>query len=84
MKMYHRLSLKNTIFILAKVHSNDFFSPQEMSRTKIELDDLRQRLNKAERELINSKEECIHMTANMQALEREVLLPNLSISFFIK
>ncbi|GFO50457.1 serologically defined colon cancer antigen 8 [Plakobranchus ocellatus] len=51
---------------------------QEMSRTKIELDDLRQRLNKAERELINSKEECIHMTANVQALERELHLAKMA------
>ena len=52
-----------------------------MSRTKIELDDLRQRLNKAERELINAKEECIHMTANVQALEREVFLSIILHSF---
>lgn len=51
---------------------------QEMSRTKIELDDLRQRLNKAERELINTKEECIHMTANVQALERELHLAKMA------
>ncbi|CAL1526200.1 unnamed protein product [Lymnaea stagnalis] len=51
---------------------------QEMSRTKIELDDLRQRLNKAERELVNSKEECIHMTSNIQALERELHLAKMA------
>ena len=39
-----------------------------------ELDDFRRRLGKAERELVNSKEECIHLTANSQALEREVEL----------
>ncbi|XP_013060547.2 serologically defined colon cancer antigen 8 homolog isoform X2 [Biomphalaria glabrata] len=51
---------------------------QETSRTKIELDDLRQRLNKAERELINSKEECIHMTSTIQALERELHLAKMA------
>ncbi|XP_005104362.1 serologically defined colon cancer antigen 8 homolog [Aplysia californica] len=51
---------------------------QESSRTKIELDDLRQRLNKAERELVNAKEECIHMTANVQALERELHLAKMA------
>ena len=51
---------------------------QENSRTKIELDDLRGRLNKAERELVNSKEECIHMTANVQALERELHLAKMA------
>ncbi|XP_059156316.1 serologically defined colon cancer antigen 8 homolog [Physella acuta] len=51
---------------------------QEMSRSKIEVDDLRQRLTKAERELINSKEECIHMTSNIQALERELHLAKMA------
>ncbi|BFZ11607.1 hypothetical protein BsWGS_14646 [Bradybaena similaris] len=51
---------------------------QEMIRTKIELDDLRQRLTKAERELINSKEECIHMASNTQALERELHLAKMA------
>ncbi|KAH9512297.1 hypothetical protein Btru_041405 [Bulinus truncatus] len=51
---------------------------QEISRTKIELGDLRQRLNKAERELVNSKEECIHMTSNIQALERELHLAKMA------
>lgn len=45
---------------------------QERSRLLSELDDFRRRLTKAERELVNSKEECIHLTANTQALEREV------------
>lgn len=39
---------------------------------EIELEGLKRRLNKAERELVNSKEECIHLTTNTQALEREV------------
>ena len=47
---------------------------QERSRLQTELDDYRRRLNKAERDLVNSKEECIHLTTNSQALEREVLL----------
>ena len=47
---------------------------QERSRLQTELDDYRRRLNKAERELVNSKEECIHLTTNAQALEREVTL----------
>ena len=38
----------------------------------MEIEDLRRRLKKAERDLVNSKEECIHLTTNTQALEREV------------
>lgn len=45
---------------------------QEKSKMEIELEGLKRRLNKAERELVNSKEECIHLTTNAQALEREV------------
>lgn len=45
---------------------------QEKSKMEIELEGLKRRLNKAERELVNSKEECIHLTTNTQALEREV------------
>lgn len=41
---------------------------------EMELEGLKRRLNKAERELVNSKEECIHLTTNTQALEREVHL----------
>ena len=40
----------------------------------METEDLRRRLKKAERDLVNSKEECIHLTTNTQALEREVYL----------
>ncbi|XP_053409241.1 serologically defined colon cancer antigen 8 homolog [Mercenaria mercenaria] len=50
----------------------------ERSRLLSELDDFRRRLNKAERELVNSKEECIHLTANSQALERELHLAKLA------
>lgn len=50
----------------------------ERSRLLAELDDFRRRLNKAERELVNSKEECIHLTANSQALERELHLAKLA------
>lgn len=39
----------------------------------MEIEDLRRRLKKAERDLVNSKEECIHLTTNTQSLEREVL-----------
>ncbi|KAH3848255.1 hypothetical protein DPMN_090614 [Dreissena polymorpha] len=51
---------------------------QEKNRILSELDDFRRRLNKAERELVNSKEECIHFTANAQALERELHLAKLA------
>ncbi|KAL4237828.1 serologically defined colon cancer antigen 8 [Mactra antiquata] len=50
----------------------------EKSRLMTEVDDFRRRLNKAERELVNSKEECIHLTANTQALERELHLAKLA------
>lgn len=46
---------------------------QERSRIQSENDDLRRRLTKAERDLVNSKEECIHLTTNNQAFEREVI-----------
>ena len=39
---------------------------------KSEIDDLRRRLHLAERDLVNSKEECILLTTNAQSLEREV------------
>ncbi|XP_046364378.1 serologically defined colon cancer antigen 8-like [Haliotis rufescens] len=51
---------------------------QERSRSQTEVDDLRRRLNTAERELVNSKEECIHLTTNAQALERELHLAKLA------
>ncbi|WAR19801.1 SDCG8-like protein [Mya arenaria] len=51
---------------------------QDRDRMLSELDDFRRRLNKAERELVNSKEECIHLTANTQALERELHLAKLA------
>lgn len=50
------------------------WSLQEKSKMEMELEGLKRRLNKAERELVNSKEECIHLTTNTQALEREVHL----------
>ncbi|XP_052696420.1 serologically defined colon cancer antigen 8 homolog [Crassostrea angulata] len=51
---------------------------QEKSKMEIELEGLKRRLNKAERELVNSKEECIHLTTNAQALERELHLAKLA------
>lgn len=51
---------------------------QEKSRLNSELDDVRRRLTKAERELVNSKEECIHLTSHTQALERELHLAKLA------
>ncbi|XP_055957438.1 serologically defined colon cancer antigen 8 homolog [Patella vulgata] len=51
---------------------------EEKSRKKTEIDELRRRLNTAERELVNAKEECIHLTTNTQALERELHLAKLS------
>lgn len=51
---------------------------QEKSKMEIELEGLKRRLNKAERELVNSKEECIHLTTNTQALERELHLAKLA------
>ncbi len=40
----------------------------------MEVEDLRRRLFKAEKDLVEAKEECIHLTTNSQALEREVRL----------
>ncbi|XP_076099849.1 serologically defined colon cancer antigen 8 homolog [Mytilus galloprovincialis] len=51
---------------------------QEKSRMSMEIEDLRRRLKKAERDLVNSKEECIHLTSNTQALERELHLAKLA------
>lgn len=48
------------------------FHAQERQRLKVEVEDLRRRLFKAEKELVESREECIHLTTNNQALEREV------------
>ena len=45
---------------------------QDKQRLRTELSDVRRRLDKAERELVESKEQCIHLTTNSQALEREV------------
>ncbi|XP_041353123.1 serologically defined colon cancer antigen 8 homolog [Gigantopelta aegis] len=51
---------------------------QERSRLKTEIDDLRRRLHLAERDLVNSKEECILLTTNSQSLERELHLAKLA------
>ncbi|CAG2204490.1 SDCCAG8 [Mytilus edulis] len=51
---------------------------QEKSRMSMEIEDLRRRLKKAERDFFNSKEECIHLTSNTQALERELHLAKLA------
>ena len=36
--------------------------------------ELKRRLHKAEHDLLNAKEECLHLTNNATALEREVCL----------
>lgn len=51
---------------------------KERSRMQSENEDLRRRLTKAERDLVNSKEECIHLTTNNQAFERELHLAKLA------
>ncbi|KAL3873813.1 hypothetical protein ACJMK2_036898 [Sinanodonta woodiana] len=51
---------------------------QDRMKLNTEIEDLRRRLNKAERDLMNSKEECIHLTTNTQALERELHLAKLA------
>ncbi|XP_074662848.1 serologically defined colon cancer antigen 8 homolog isoform X3 [Tubulanus polymorphus] len=43
-----------------------------------ETEDLRRRLNLAERELMDSKEQCIHLTSSSQSLEREMNFLKLS------
>lgn len=44
---------------------------QEQSRLKTELENAHRRLTQAEKELMNTKEECITLTTSMQSLERE-------------
>merc|ERR1711862_1090642 len=51
---------------------------QEKQRLKTELTDVRRRLDKAERELVASKEECIHLTTTQQVLEREAHIAKLA------
>ncbi|KAK3094095.1 hypothetical protein FSP39_024078 [Pinctada imbricata] len=51
---------------------------ETVTKQKLEVEDLSRRLKKAERELLNSKEECIHLTTNNQALERELHLAKLA------
>ncbi|XP_033735413.1 serologically defined colon cancer antigen 8 homolog [Pecten maximus] len=51
---------------------------QERTQLQMELDESRRRLQKAERDLVNSKEECIHHTTTSQALERELHLAKLA------
>ncbi|KAK3597838.1 hypothetical protein CHS0354_029408 [Potamilus streckersoni] len=51
---------------------------QDRMKLNTEIEDLRRRLNKAERDVMNSKEECIHLTTNNQALERELHLAKLA------
>jgi exonuclease VII large subunit len=46
---------------------------QERSKLKEELEDLRRRLHRAEKEVLEAKEECIQMHSTNQALEKEVL-----------
>ena len=59
------------IFLIFHFVIGNFFL-KERSRMKSEIDDLRRRLHLAERDLVNSKEECILLTTNAQSLEREV------------
>ncbi|XP_064621461.1 serologically defined colon cancer antigen 8 homolog isoform X2 [Lineus longissimus] len=51
---------------------------QERSCHRSEVDDLRRRLTMAERDLMESKEECIYLTGTMQALERDAHFTKLS------
>jgi regulator of replication initiation timing len=45
---------------------------QERSKLKEELEDLRRRLHRAEKEVLEAKEECIQMHSTNQSLEKEV------------
>ena len=45
---------------------------QERSRLKTELESVRGRLALAEKDLVETKEGCIHLTDTVQSLEREV------------
>nr|KAG5691631.1 hypothetical protein BaRGS_023802 [Batillaria attramentaria] len=51
---------------------------QERKIMQSEAAELRRRLQKAEHDLLNAKEECLHLTNNMQALERELHLAKLA------
>jgi hypothetical protein len=46
---------------------------QERKILQNENAELKRRLHKAEHDLLNAKEECLHLTNNASALEREVL-----------
>ena len=46
---------------------------QDKERLRMEISGLRNRVDQAEKELVESKEECIKLTREMQSLEREVL-----------
>ena len=49
-----------------------------------EVSELKRRLHKAEKDVLNSKEECLHLTNNTSALEREVILSNVFILSILK
>ena len=49
-----------------------------------EVSELKRRLHKAEKDVLNSKEECLHLTNNTSALEREVILSNAFILSILK
>ena len=51
---------------------------------KTELDGVRRRLNIAERDLVESKEECIQLTNTVQSLERDVCQINQTLRSHIK
>lgn len=47
---------------------------QERALMQTEMAELRRRVNKAEKDLLGAKEECLLLTSNIQTLEREVSL----------
>ena len=51
---------------------------QERQRLKGELTDVKRRLDSAEKQLVESKEQCIHLTTQNQGLERDVHLAKIS------
>lgn len=54
---------------------------QEKSRLKEELEDLRRRLHRAEKEVLEAKEDCIQMHSSNQSLEKEVLV--MSVRYYV-
>ena len=61
------------------MQSNKYYL-QESQRLKSELNDVRRRLDLAEKQLLEAKEQCINLTTQNQGLEREVHIKFIDLS----